>query len=84
MLHIEEKIKNQTYEVSLKSNGVVVGNFINVDGFYYFSESINRSWGFLSQEFLTSLVSELSKLNKPVNNSIDNYFKKNDTTNKGK
>lgn len=77
MLIVEERIKNQTYEVSLKSNGVIVGNFINVDGFYYFSESINRSWGFLSQEFLTSLVVELSKLNKPLNNSIDEYFKEN-------
>lgn len=78
MLHIEEKIKNQTYEVSLKSNGVIVGNFINVDGFYYFSESTNRSWGFLSQEFLTSLVTELTKLNKSVNDSIDTYFKENE------
>lgn len=77
MLIVEERIKNQTYEVSLKSNGVIVGNFINVDGFYYFSESINRSWGFLSQEFLTSLVVELSKLNKPLNDSIDEYFKEN-------
>jgi len=77
MLIVEEKIKNQTYEVSLKSNGVIVGNFINVDGFYYFSESINRSWGFLSQEFLTSLLTELSKLNKPLNDSIDEYFKQN-------
>lgn len=77
MLIVEERIKNQTYEVSLKSNGVIVGNFINVDGFYYFSESINKSWGFLSQEFLTSLVVELSKLNKPLNDSIDEYFKQN-------
>jgi len=74
MLQVEEKIKNQTYEVSLKSSGIIVGNFVNVDGFYYFSESNNRSWGFLSQEFLESLTHELGKLNKEVNDSVDNYF----------
>lgn len=75
MLNIEEKVKNQTYEISLKSTGLIVGEFVKVDGFYYFSEGKRRIGGLLSQEFLTSLVTELVKLNKSVNDSIDTYFK---------
>ena len=74
MLYLEEKIKNQTYEISLKSNGIIVGEFVKVDGFYYYSENKNRSWGLWSEEFLKSLVSELEILNKDINDSIDEYF----------
>lgn len=74
MLQVNEKIKDQTYEVSLKSTGIVVGEFIKVDGFYYYSENKNRTWGLWSQEFLESLTIELSKLNKELNDSIDGYF----------
>ena len=52
----------------------VVGEFIKVDGFYYYSENKNRTWGLWSQEFLESLTIELSKLNKELNDSIDEYF----------
>lgn len=76
MLIVEERIKNQTYEVSLKSNGLVVGEFVKVDGFYYYSENKNRSWGLWSQEFLESLTYELQNLNKEINDSIDDYFGK--------
>jgi len=74
MLQITEKIKDQTYEISLVSTGIIVGEFIKVDGFYYFSESKNRMWGMWSQEFLESLTTELRKLNKELNDSIDDYF----------
>ena len=74
MLQIIEKIKDQTYEISLVSTGIIVGEFIKVDGFYYFSESKNRMWGMWSQEFLESLTTELRKLNKELNDSIDEYF----------
>jgi hypothetical protein len=74
MLQITEKIKDQTYEISLVSTGIIVGEFIKVDGFYYFSESKNRMWGMWSQEFLESLTTELRKLNKELNDSIDEYF----------
>ena len=74
MLHLEEKIKNQVYTISLKSNGIIVGEFVKVDGFYYYSENKNRSWGLWSEEFLKSLVSELEVLNKDINDSIDEYF----------
>ena len=74
MLQITEKIKDQTYEISLVSTGIIVGEFIKIDGFYYFSESKNRMWGLWSQEFLESLTIELSKLNKELNDSIDEYF----------
>lgn len=74
MLQTTEKIKDQTYEISLVSTGIIVGEFIKVDGFYYFSESKNRMWGLWSQEFLESLTIELSKLNKELNDSIDEYF----------
>ena len=70
MLLIEEKIKNQIYTIILKSNGIIVGEFVKVDGFYYFSENKNRTWGYWSEEFLKSLVSELELLNKEINDSI--------------
>ena len=75
MLHLEEKIKNQVYTISLKSNGIIVGEFVKVDGFYYYSQNKNRSWGLWSEEFLKSLASELEVLNKHINDSIDEYFK---------
>lgn len=74
MLYLEEKIENQVYTISLKSNGIIVGEFVKVDGFYYYSENKNRSWGLWSEEFLKSLVSELEILNKDINDSIDEYF----------
>ena len=74
MLQITEKIKDQTYEISLVSTGIIVGEFIKVDGFYYFSESKNRMWGMWSQEFLESLTTELRSMNKELNDSIDSYF----------
>ncbi len=56
MLHLEEKIKDQIYNIILKSNGIIVGEFVKVDGFYYFAENDSRTWGLWSQEFLKSLV----------------------------
>ena len=43
MLQVNEKIKDQIYIVCLKSTGIVVGEFIKVDGFYYYSENKNRT-----------------------------------------
>ncbi len=74
MIFIEEKIENQVYTISLKSTGIIVGEFVKVDGFYYYSENKNRSWGLWSEEFLRSLTIELEKLNKPMNDNIDAYF----------
>jgi len=76
MLELKEKIKNQIYEISLKTNGLVVGEFVKVDGFYYYSENKNRSWGLWSEEFLESLTYKLQNLNKEINDSIDDYFGK--------
>jgi hypothetical protein len=70
MLHLEEKVKDQIYNIILKSNGIIVGEFVKVDGFYYFAENDSRTWGLWSQEFLKSLVSELELLNKEVNDAI--------------
>jgi hypothetical protein len=70
MLHLEEKIKDQIYNIILKSNGIIVGEFVKVDGFYYFAENDSRTWGLWSQEFLKSLVLELELLNKEVNDAI--------------
>lgn len=67
MLHLEEKIENQVYIISLKSTGIIVGEFVKVDGFYYFSENKSRTWGLWSEEFLKSLGSELEILNKDKN-----------------
>jgi hypothetical protein len=74
MLELTEKVKNQTYEVSLKSNGVVVGSFVKIDGFFYYYPPKERFWGCFSEEFLSNLSSELEKLNLPINKSIDKYF----------
>jgi hypothetical protein len=70
MLHLEEKIKDQIYVASLKSTGIIVGEFVKIDGFYYFSKNESRTWGYWSEEFLTTLSDELKKLNKPVNDFI--------------
>ena len=45
MLHIEEKIKNKTYEISLNSNGIIIGSFVNIDGFFYYNPSKERCHG---------------------------------------
>ncbi len=74
MLQVTEKIKNRTYEISLKSTGIVVGSFVNIDGFFYYEPSKNRTWGFWSEEFLQSLSSEIGKLNYQINKSINEYF----------
>jgi hypothetical protein len=70
MLHLEEKIQNQIYIISLKSTGIIVGEFVKIDGFYYFSKNKSRTWGYWSEEFLTALANEVRKLNKPVNDAI--------------
>lgn len=74
MLHIEEKIKNKTYEISLNSNGIIIGSFVNIDGFFYYNPSKERLQGFWSEEFLKSLTNELEKLNYTLNKSINEYF----------
>ena len=79
MLHLTEKVENRTYEISLKSTGIVVGSFVNIDGFFYYEPAKNRTWGFWSEEFLKSLSSEIEKLNYPINESIEKYFHKTET-----
>jgi len=74
MLKVTEKIKNRTYEISLQSTGIVVGLFVNFDGFFYYEPAKDRTWGFWSEEFLKSLSNEIEKLNCPINKSIEEYF----------
>ena len=74
MLQVTEKEKNRTYEISLMSSGLVVGSFVNIDGFFYYEPSKNKTWGFWSEEFLKSLSNEIEKLNYQINKSIDEYF----------
>jgi hypothetical protein len=74
MLHLTETQKKQTYEISLESNGIVVGSFVKIDGFFYYYPPRERFWGCYSEEFLKSLSNELEKLNYPINKSIDEYF----------
>lgn len=38
MLQVTEKVKNKTYEISLQSTGIVVGLFVNFDGFFYYEQ----------------------------------------------
>jgi hypothetical protein len=70
MIFIEETVKNEVYNIYLKSSGIKLGEFVKVDGFYYFAENKSRTWGLWSEEFLKSLVSELELLNKPLNDYI--------------
>jgi hypothetical protein len=74
MLQVTEKVKNRTYEISLQSTGIVVGLFVNFDGFFYYEPAKDRTWGFWSEEFLKSLSNELEKLNCTINKSIEEYF----------
>ena len=74
MLQLTETQKNQTYEISLKSNGIVVGSFVKIDGFFYYYPPKEIFWGVYSEEFLKSLSNEIEKLNYPINKSIDEYF----------
>ena len=74
MLQVTEKVKNRTYEISLQSTGIVVGLFVNFDGFFYYEPAKDRTWGFWSEEFLKSLSNEIEKLNYQINKSIDEYF----------
>lgn len=74
MLHLDEKIKDTSYEISLKSTGLIVGEFVKVDGLYYYSINPKLHKGLWSEEFLVSLTTELTKLNKEVNDSVEDYF----------
>jgi hypothetical protein len=74
MLQVTEKVKNRTYEISLQSTGIVVGLFVNFDGFFYYEPAKDRTWGFWSEEFLKSLSNEIEKLNHPINKCIEEYF----------
>ena len=74
MLQLTETQKNQTYEISLKSTGIVIGSFVKIDGFFYYYPPKEKFWGFYSEEFLKNLSNELEKLNYPINKSIDEYF----------
>jgi hypothetical protein len=72
MLQVTEKIKNKTYEISLKSNGIILGSFVNIDGFFYYDPPKDRFWGVWSEEFLHSLSSELHILNASINDTLNN------------
>ena len=74
MLKLTETQKNQTYEISLESNGIVVGSFVKIDGFFYYYPPKEKFWGVYSEEFLKSLSNEIEKLNYPINKSVDEYF----------
>ena len=47
MLQLTETQKKQTYEISLESNGIVVGSFVKIDGFFYYYPPKDRFWGVL-------------------------------------
>jgi hypothetical protein len=70
MLLIEKNIKSDNYTISLISTGIIVGEFVKVDGFYYFCKNKNRTWGYWSEEFLKSLTDGLIVLNKELNDAI--------------
>lgn len=70
MIFIEEKVKNRVYNIYLKSNGIKLGEFVNIDGFFYYDPTKDKFWGCYSEEFLKSLASELELLNKPLKDYI--------------
>jgi hypothetical protein len=74
MLLVEKNELNDNYTISLVSTGIIVGEFVKVDGFYYFCKNTNRTWGLWSEEFLKSLADGLAVLNKEINDSVKEYF----------
>jgi hypothetical protein len=74
MLLVEKNRLNDNYTISLVSTGIIVGEFVKVDGFYYFCKNKNRTWGLWSEEFLKSLADGLAVLNKEINDSVKEYF----------
>lgn len=74
MLHLQENVKDQSYVVSLKSNGIIVGEFVKLDGLYYYSENKSRTWGIWSEGFLKSLANELENLNSNLNERMVEYL----------
>jgi hypothetical protein len=70
MLLIGKNILNDNYTISLVSTGIIVGEFVKVDGFYYFCKNKNRTWGYWSEELLKSLTDGLAVLNKELNDAI--------------
>ena len=71
MLLIEKNVRSSKYTVSLLSTGIIVGEFVKIDGFYYFCENKNRTWGYWSEEFLKSLTNGLRALNEKLNDIVD-------------
>jgi len=61
MLQLTETQKNQTYEISLKSNGIVVGSFVKIDGFFYYYPPKEKFWGVYSEEFLQKTIKDYIK-----------------------
>jgi len=70
-----EKISDVTYRL-LTSNGKYIGFFeLDVDGYYYFwNEDYNTgSW---SSNSLRIIADKLDEINKPYDDSVKEYFKK--------
>ncbi len=61
------KISDSNYEVLVKSNNKLIGNFyLEVDGFFYFAENEhNGSNGLWSDYALLEIGNKLKELNKP-------------------
>jgi hypothetical protein len=62
------------YEVRVKSNNLLIGEFIlDIDGYYYFFPIENGgSW---NSHTLITLGTKLQELNKPWDDKLKEYFK---------
>jgi hypothetical protein len=80
MLKIEQK--DNIYEVVVESNNKVIGYFIqDVDGYYYFAPNGYNEGGVWSDYILLEIGTKLKAINKPWDDQINEYFKKDQNQN---
>lgn len=72
-----EKISDNLYDVWFNIN--YLGRFVlDTDGFYDFLIDDNNNNGYWSAYQLRAIADKLDEVNKPYNDSLDEYFKNRD------
>jgi hypothetical protein len=67
---------NSVFEVRFKTeSGKIIGTIERIDGYYCFFTT-PREFGSWSEDLLESIAKELRIINKELNDSVEQYFKK--------